>query len=417
MAKFRDVLKNRDFFFLWLGQIISNFGDSLAQMALIALVYKRSPGSVMELAKVVFFTVVPVFIIGPVAGVYVDRWNRKWTMIISDILRGLLVFLIPLLIVFTKPIFPIYIVVFLMFSVTRFFLPCKMAIIPEIVSKDELLIANSLIDTTRMIANTLGFALAGFVVKWVGIAGSFYIDSLSFFVSAIFIGFIGIKIGEAKIIPEAKSAIKSAIKKTIWFDMIEGLKFLLQYKKARFVVGMFFILMSGIGAIFCVSIVFVQKSFNTVTTDLGFLGMNIGIGLFLGTVFYGRFGQNFSKIHFIFFSFISTGIALIVFSLLTRFYSSEILSGVAALLIGIFISPVVTSGYTLIHEEIPNGARGRIFSSLEAIMHSGFLIFMFVASVLAAFTGALWILIATGVFFILSGILGATFNSKRGFIE
>ena len=89
MIKFREVLSDRNFLFLWLGQLVSNFGDRLTQMALVALVYQRNPGSEMALAKLISFTIIPVFVIGPIAGVWVDRLNRKNVMVISDILRGL----------------------------------------------------------------------------------------------------------------------------------------------------------------------------------------------------------------------------------------------------------------------------------------------------------------------------------------
>ena len=77
MPKFRKVLKNRNFFFLWLGQIISQLGDRLGQMSLIGMVYARTPGSTVEIFKLLTFTIIPVFLIGPLAGVYVDRWDRR----------------------------------------------------------------------------------------------------------------------------------------------------------------------------------------------------------------------------------------------------------------------------------------------------------------------------------------------------
>ena len=89
MVRFRDVLfKNKNFTFLWFAQVIANFGDRVSQMALIALVWRRAPGSSLELAKVMSFTIIPVFVIGPVAGAWVDRWDKRDVMIISDILRG-----------------------------------------------------------------------------------------------------------------------------------------------------------------------------------------------------------------------------------------------------------------------------------------------------------------------------------------
>src|SRR3989338_7815260 len=96
MGKFRESLKNKNFFFLWLAQLISQFGDRINQMALIGLIAGRTPGSAFELAKLMSFTIIPVFIIGPIAGVYVDRWDRRKTLFVCDFLRGLLVLIIPL---------------------------------------------------------------------------------------------------------------------------------------------------------------------------------------------------------------------------------------------------------------------------------------------------------------------------------
>ena len=97
VGAYSRILKNRNFFFLWSGQIISQFGERLSQMALIGLVYVQAPGSTLQLAKILSFTILPVFLIGPEAGVYVDRWNRRQTMFICDFLRASLVLLIPLL--------------------------------------------------------------------------------------------------------------------------------------------------------------------------------------------------------------------------------------------------------------------------------------------------------------------------------
>ena len=102
MAKFREVLKNRNFFLLWSGQIISQLGDRLGQMALIAFVYLRAPGSTLQIAKILSFTIIPVFLIGPLAGVYVDRWDRRKTMYICDFIRSLLVLTIPLFLFYIK---------------------------------------------------------------------------------------------------------------------------------------------------------------------------------------------------------------------------------------------------------------------------------------------------------------------------
>ncbi|MFH0913441.1 MAG: MFS transporter, partial [Candidatus Omnitrophota bacterium] len=179
MSKFHEVLKNRNFFFLWLGQIISQLGDRLGQMALIAFVYLKAPGSTLEIAKILSFTIIPVFLIGPLAGVYVDRWDRRRTMYICDFLRTILVLIIPLFLFYTKYMSPIYLIVFIVFCIGRFFVPAKLAIIPDLVESKDLLMANSLVNITGMIAAILGFGISGVLVEWIGARSGFYLDALS----------------------------------------------------------------------------------------------------------------------------------------------------------------------------------------------------------------------------------------------
>jgi len=78
----------------------------------------------------------------------------------------------------------------------------------------------------------------------------------------------------------------------------------------------------------------------------------------------------------------------------------------------VMVSPIMVSMNTLIHETIPEDARGRIFSSLEGVIHLAFLVFMFVAAYAAKFTGRFWILIAVGTIFTLCGIVGMSLKPK-----
>ena len=172
-VKFTEIFKERNFLYLWVGQIISQFGDRLNQMALLALVYERAPGSSIKLAQLIFFIIIPVFFIGPIAGAYTDRWNRRQTMIVSDVSRGLIVLLIPLFLLRSRSLLPVFPVVFVMFSITRFFLSSKLGIIPDLVSRNKLLLANSLSSTTMTIASILSLPLAGLLVVWLGVGGEF----------------------------------------------------------------------------------------------------------------------------------------------------------------------------------------------------------------------------------------------------
>jgi MFS family permease len=390
-------------------------------MALVALVYQNYPGSEVALAKLISFTIIPVFIIGPIAGVWVDRLDRRNVMIISDVLRGVLVFAIPLFII-AKQIVPIYFIIFTTFSISRFFIPSKMAIIPDLVAKDKLLVANTLQDTTHMIGNVIGLLAAGFIVsvRYIGAIGGFYIDSVTFFVSAALIALIAMKNGKRHDVREdlitTRQALKSSFRGSIFHEMKEGLMLLSRYGNMRFVVYAFSLLLAGMGAISCVIIVFVQNAFGTSTRHLGFLGTYLICGLFIGTVVYGRLGQGAEKKRMINLSFVLTGLSIVAFSIAVNGYPNIFLAGIIAGFAGIMAGPIMVAMNTLTHETIPEDARGRIFSSLEGVIHLAFLIFMFVAAYAARFIDRFWILIAVGAAFTVCGAVGMLIEatSERG---
>ena len=416
MTGFRDVLRDRNFFCLWLAQIISNFGDRLTQMALVALVYQRAPGSTVALAKLISFTIIPVFLVGPIAGAWVDRLDKRNVMIISDLLRGMLIFTIPFFIM-SKQILPIYLVIFLAFSLSRFFIPSKMAIIPDLVSKEKLLVANTLADTTHMVGNVLGLVVAGIIVniRFIGPIGGFYIDAATFLVSAALIGMMAKKEFVSHVAEDLKvtrQALESSIRRSIFDEIMEGVSFLKRYSQMHFIVYVFFLLMAGLGAISCVIIVFIQESFGTATLDLGLIGLFLVGGLLLGALLYGRLGQRVEKKEAILASFIATGIALILFTLLVRRYPNILVSGLLSGLIGMAASPIMTSVNTMTHETMPQAARGRTFSSLEAVIHLAFLVFMFIAAYAAKYVDRFWILICVGTIFSVCGILGIWLKPK-----
>ncbi|MBL7131607.1 MAG: MFS transporter, partial [Candidatus Omnitrophica bacterium] len=291
MAKFREVLRNKNFFFLWLGQIISQFGERLAQMALIGLVYMQAPGSTFQLAKILSFTILPVFLIGPVAGVYVDRWDRRRTLFVCDFLRGCLVLFIALLLFLQRPISLIYILIFFIFCIGRFFIPAKLSIVPDLVKKENLLMANSLINTTAMIAAILGFGIGGVLVEWLGVKGGFCLNALGFFISGALI----FSISQSKTvhlkIKELSREIVELIRKSVIQEIKEGIIYFIKQKDVRFTGAIMFFLGGALGAVYVVMIVFVQQTLQSATKDLGFLIMFLGLGLFLGSLLYGRLGH------------------------------------------------------------------------------------------------------------------------------
>ncbi len=412
MAKFHEVLRNRNFLLLWIGQIISQLGDRLDQMALIAFVYHRAPGSAMEIAKILSFTIIPVFLIGPIAGVYVDRWDRRRTMYICDFLRAILVLIIPLCLFYSKSLVPIYIIVFIIFSIGRFFVPAKLAIIPDLVDKKDLLLANSLVNITGMIAAILGFGISGVLVQWLGAQFGFILDGISFLVSATLIFCIAKKPVSSVSFKNVGKQIVELIRKSVLQEIKEGVQYFINNKDIRFTSGITFILWSALGAIYVVLIVFVQNTLHSATKDLGLLVMFLGIGLFLGSLAYGRFGQKFSQYKIIFISLFLSGIMIVVFALTLNRYPSFLIAAMLSSALGLLVSPIMIASNTIIHNSSDTEMRGKVFSSLEIVMHLGFLLFMFVSSMLAERISRVSILVVVGCIFSVVGIVNFIFNRR-----
>ncbi len=395
-----------------MGQIISQLGDRLDQMALIAFVYLRAPGSTLEIAKILSFTIIPVFIIGPLAGVYVDRWDRRRTMYTCDFLRSALVLMIPLFLFYTRYLTPVYLIIFVVFSIGRFFVPAKLSIIPDLVDKEDLLMANSLVNTTGMIAAILGFGISGVVVEWLGAKSGFYLDALSFLISGTLIFLIIRKTSVSMNLGKVSREIVEVIRKSVFQEIKEGILYFIRTKGVRFSAGVIFILWSALGAVYVVLIVFVQKTLHSATKDLGLLIMFLGIGLFLGSLLYGKFGQRLSHYKIIFSSLILSGLILVIFALTIQRYPYFFAAAALSLLLGILVAPIMIASNTIIHNVSDNEMMGKIFSSMEIVMHLGFLLFMFISSLLAEKFSHLYILVAVGILIILVGIVNFIWQRK-----
>ena len=406
-------IQNKDncvFFRFWLAQMISQFGDRVHQMALVGLIAARHPGSPLELAKLLAFTIIPVFIIGPVAGVFVDRWDRRTTLFICDFIRGFLVLGIAFYIMDIPSIIPLYVVVFAIFAFSRFYVPAKMSIIPQMVRQEDLHIANSLVTTTGMIALVLGALLGGLIVEYAGSRGGFFWDAATFFMSGLLVfsmsGFrrSRINVSPRKFVAVGKEMLTA--QKDVWTEINEGIAYISDQPRLRFIFMMMSVLFAAAGAIYVIIIVFVQETFGTVTRDLGFLAVPLGAGLFLGSLAYGKWGGRVSKWKMIFWSLILGGLMVALFAVGAQGTHDRFLAMALSFVIGLSISPAVIAANTVVHEVCSSQMSGKVFSALEFVMHLAFLAAMLTASYCAQQVGRMWILMAVGGIFIGVGLIG-----------
>jgi MFS family permease len=176
---------------LWTGQLISLLGDRIHQVALAFLVL-RATDSAVAVGAVFLVATLPNLLFGPIAGTFVDRWDHRRVMIVSDLLRAAVVLLIP--IAAAANLLLIYPLVFLVTTISIFFRPAKGAIVPRIVASDDLVAANSALWVGETFADIGGYALAGLFVALLGsqLSLAFWIDSVTYVGSALLIASIAI---------------------------------------------------------------------------------------------------------------------------------------------------------------------------------------------------------------------------------
>ena len=187
---YSDVLRNRNFALLWIGQSVSLIGDVVYFLAINWYILEKT-GSALQIGGNVIFTVISSMIFSSVAGVVADRWDRRWIMIFSDLIRGfiLILFLSSIL----SGIFNLWLIYFITFALTAvssFFSPAYQSLIPNLLQKDELMIGRSLNVSSSNLLRATATAFSGVMIAFTGTQTAILINTVSFFFSATLLAFI-----------------------------------------------------------------------------------------------------------------------------------------------------------------------------------------------------------------------------------
>lgn len=184
------VFRNRNFSLMWTGQLISTIGSALTSLAASIYVF-RLTNSALSVGLMLIATAAPSLLVGLFAGVFVDRFDRKKIMIAADMMRAVLVVLIPFLVPLN--LIWLYIIVMLTSAIGQFFDPAQESVLPEVASDDELAAANSLMAISSFGSTAVGFAAAELIASAADISWAFYIDAATFIASALCVYLISIK--------------------------------------------------------------------------------------------------------------------------------------------------------------------------------------------------------------------------------
>jgi len=348
---FGEVLKNHGLRRLWIGQVVSIFGDFLAIFAIFAIISFRMHGTPTEVSLVLISYLVPFAFISPLAGVFVDRWNLKRTMIGSDLIRAVLCSLL----LFVSHPWQIYAILFALSTVSTFFVPAQSVTIRTIVPREGLMSANALIQQAFFVMQIIAPAIASALVAAAGPNLCFWLDMASFVVSAGMISTITIR--------RETTATQQHVGSVI-HEMNAGAKFIFTHPTISFVVTA---ISAGMFAVRCFGAliaVYVRDVLRAGTGLFGALSSLVGVGMIVGTQFIHRFARNRSKAHVVVGGLLGMGLAIAMIAAIPT--TPAAVAGM--LVMGFCAAFLMVPSQTLLQEETPPHLLGRVGGSMMSVM-------------------------------------------------
>ncbi len=385
-----SAFRNRDFRALWIGQLLSQIGDSFVIVAIL-FVINTLTSSPLALGVLAVVATLPQLFLGLIGGVFVDRLDRKRVMIVSDIIRGLAV-LVLLFVQRADQLYILYIVSFVMASVGVFFNPARNAIIPNIVSSEALLTANALMQANQIISVILGASMAGVVVGWLGPASAFVFDSCTFAFSAVAIA--------TMTIPPVNSSPGKTSSRVIWNQLVEGLLFIRHSSSLLHVMITTAVATLGFGAIVVLGIIYLKEVLGIGAEGFGFLYAFQGLGVVIGGVVIGRFTSNVRTNRVVGGCMVSLGLAIIAFAVIPSYP----LVLVAVAIIGLSIVAARAALATLTQSLVPDEKRGRVESAVTMVIGASTSASMALSGLFGDLIGVQAVFIAAGVITIVAGV-------------
>ena len=361
------VLSIKPFRRLWVALSLSSLGDWLSILALIALAPTLTHGS--DVAKsssvggVWLVTLLPALLLGPIAGALADRWDRRMTMIIGDVVRGLLFISIPL--------FPnltwIFVAKFLAGVASQFWNPACSASVPNLVPRDKLERANQL--SQLMTYGTAPLAVGVFVVLSLVATGlshvtplfhtnnvdlALYFNGASYFVSAVTVYFLH-QLGKRS----ASGAISvPSTAKAIW----EGWRFIRNTPVVRgLVIGMLGAF-SAAGVVVGLAYTYVTQTLHGGSAGWGLVFAAIFIGMAIGMGYGTRPFGDFSRRRLFGLSLTASAVPLALIGLVPNLIFVVFM----VILIGIFAGIAYPTGFTIVGLEVDDETRGRVFAFFQS---------------------------------------------------
>jgi len=369
---FLPVLKNRAFLTLWSGQVFSQLADKVYLVLMIALIASRFQQDDQPISGWVSSTMIastiPAILFGSIAGVYVDRWSKKGVLVATNLLRGLLVFSLPVMLWAVKDWAPwgetpvgfalMLVITFLVSTLTQFFAPAEQSVMPLLVEKENLLSANSLYTTTMMASVIIGFAvgepllaLADQLFSGLGVMdlGKELVVGGGYAIAGLLL--LLLKTGEVPV-------DKTIERPHVFADIKDGLNYLGKQAHVRAALIQLVILFSVFAALSVLAVRLAEVMPEIKSSQFGFLLAAGGLGMAMGATLLGNFGQRISNNRLALYG--STGVAAAL-SALAFTYTHFWPSFCCLALVGFFAAAIGIPMQTTIQQETPEDMRGKVF--------------------------------------------------------
>ena len=365
-----NLLINRNFALLWSGQIISIVGDFVFDTILIlwiaTLIVQGQSWAPLAVSGILLSASLPVFIIGPIAGVFVDRWNKRRTMLWMDALRAILILLLllpagilplPFLVAGRLPIFwqlgLIYSTVFLTSACTQFFGPAIFALIGDIVDEPHRARATGLTQLIASLGAIIGPSLATLLFFKAGVQWALLLNALSFVVS--FLAILAIRPPQTVVSGELES------QGNFFREFGQGIRFYAGNRVLMTILISVTLVMAGAGALNALGIFFVTHNLHTPVSFFGFLSSVLGAGAVVGAVLASAFAQRLGLKRTFWLSLLAAGVLVLVYARLTNLVPAM----VVLFLLGLVTTAVDVAAGPLVLDVTPRELVGRVAALLN----------------------------------------------------
>lgn len=341
----KSVLKNRSFFYMWIGSVISELGGAFGTLCNSILVYELT-GSKTALSSMWLLYLIPSLILQLISGPFIDKWSRKWIMIFSQWMRAS-VFLLPLAMLVTSSIevWHIYVVQIIVGLITPLYTPASQAITPSIVSKEQLQDANAYIDGMTRLMMFLAPVLGGIVIHFIGMKLTLFFVCVCLFISGGLLLFI------------TEKRIKQELRKTWLEEFLHGFTYFFT-KPVIVWLGIFLTFVQfGVGVTMVTNLPYIKDELSAGYAEYGYFMAGFPLGYVVGSILVGKVKYRSRRLLMLGGLFVG-GLTYISLGL----NNSIIIAIVIEVIAGICIAFFNVHNTTICQQTVPSNMIGKVFS-------------------------------------------------------